>query len=224
MAFSAYDAQGRLRKHPLQGTSLGVDPKRKTERKQFRELHTEAMGIGHLGREGMKERLKGRFRSFGQPQVQRLGALAEQRGGLEQQFQGFQNPEEEQRLVSEIERYSDLFDQVPTVGGEGAQYSFGWYARLPKDAKGEVQAHFDSLTKKQRTIQGIEQWDPEVFSASYFRDQGAKAETAHKEYLANVSTEVDRINQEFIPIQEETIEREQRLSDRIDLYNLFLGA
>ena len=91
MAISAYDPSGRLKKHALLGTSLAVDPTRTAQRGQFEELHKEAALSGG-GREAMKGRLTGRFQQFGQPQVERLSEIAEQKAGFETEARDLRDP------------------------------------------------------------------------------------------------------------------------------------
>lgn len=47
---------------------------------------------------------------------------------------------------------------------------------------------------------------------------------AQRTYEQRVSDEIDRINEQYIPLGTEAAEREARMADRMDLYNMFLGG
>jgi len=81
MAISAYK-QGKLKKNPLLGTSLAVDPNREAERESFQALYGEAREIANEGRSGMVKRLSERYQDFGRPHVAEMGRLGAERSRL----------------------------------------------------------------------------------------------------------------------------------------------
>ena len=99
MALSAYDEEGRLKKHALRGTGLGAATggEEVKQRKQFEELHAEAQRTG-MTREGMKATLQSRFDQYGGRQQSRMAQIAEQRTGLEARYAASGDAETERRF------------------------------------------------------------------------------------------------------------------------------
>ncbi len=107
MALSAYDDEGRLKKHALQGTGLAIQTGAKAEgrRERFGALHEEARA-GKFTREQMTDRLQGRFEEYGGGQQGRISQIAEKTGAMEARYAASKDPE--------AERYFQLYAQ-----GEG---------------------------------------------------------------------------------------------------------
>ena len=99
MALSAYDEDGRQKKHALQGTGLGAatDKPGTAQREQFRELHQEALSE-NLTEAQMKTRLQGRFDQWGGHQQSRLAEIAKQRGEMDERYASTGDPEAERRF------------------------------------------------------------------------------------------------------------------------------
>jgi hypothetical protein len=125
MALSAYDEEGRLKKHALQGTGLGAatDKKGSAQRAQFSKLHEEAMEQ-NLSEEQMKTRLQGRMDEFGGHQQNRLAEIAKQRGGMEERYAATEDPTAEKRF--------EIYDQQ----GFG-----GW--KFDDEFRGEARADWE---------------------------------------------------------------------------------
>lgn len=245
MAISAYDPSGRLRKHALLGTSFAVDPERKKEREQFKTLYGEAkLGAGK-GREFMRGRLESQAKAFEQEQASRLAQLAGEKAGFEEQYSQLNDPELEKRFqeyqqfmtgpsASDTGKFIDYNYLIK--GPQGipeevlTEASKSWYAMSPKERSEWSQTHahpgkklpgkLDFWTAKKwnkRRPWVVGQLAQNIWANKY----GAQSQQAYQQKLTKAQ---EKINTAYMALQEEEAGRQQRLADRIDFYNMFLGG
>ena len=74
------------------------------------------------------------------------------------------------------------------------------------------------LSKKRDFAQGVA---GHMARTKFEKEYGSGAQESYEE---NIMKEVDKINESYIPLQEEEEERNKRLQDRMELYNMFLGG
>jgi hypothetical protein len=279
MPVSAYDAEGRLKKHALAGTSLAVDPSREAQRRQFGELYEEAKTDPAGGREAMLSRLSERYGDYEKQQASRLAEIASRKSMFDKEVSGLRDP----ALEESFERYKDTNARDEDI--------YRWReSHMPAEMLDEAKKKFEGMTWEERRAWAQESIDPSVEGADLlitpsvtpergdalkalknvsklqkgdfrwdqvlpslkkkaplsekkyweelggvklrqyyggkmakqlYREQYAGKEAA---YLKKISDEVERINEQYIPLQEEEYERTQRLQDRVELYNMFLGG
>jgi len=292
MPVSAFDAEGRLKKHALAGTSLAVDKDRLVKKRIFQNLYKEARADPNAGREGMLNKLTSRYQAFGQPQTERLAEIASQKAGFEAEAGGLRNLGQEE----EFGRYNEWQDSREQNKWTEANFNT---MHVPEEIRAATDAAFENMTWQERRDWAREQdfaargmGYPKVLKTKgekddakwkgiasqtqsthaataflgfspagkiiqkllgkkppptekkywsklgkmtglekfykgrmakniYEQQQGAEAQKAYQE---QISAEVDRINEQYIPLAKEEGEREKRLADRADLYNLFLGG
>lgn len=260
MPVSAYDQSGRLKKHALAGTSLAVDPDRAEQRSQFQELHKEARTAGAKGRETMVNTLTDRYKKFGNPQMERLSEIAEQKQGFETQAAGLRDRKLEQGFAEytknvEADQKNKVYKgrnlHMPDEVLQGAKTKLdemSWEERkewadnrdmyatdmgykalgqgLGQGYRGapgsKMAATLDKqYWKKQGGKKRREYYQGKMATQMYDEKYGAAKQRAYEE---NFNKEVDRINESYIPLQEEEGQRQERLADRAELYNLFVGG
>jgi len=257
MPVSAYDQSGRLKKHALAGTSLAVDPDRAKQRSQFQELHKEARTAGAKGRETMVTKLTDRYKKFGNPQMERLAEIAEQKQGFETEAGGLRDRKLEQRFT-EFEKNSEA--------DRSARNNLPRNLHMPDDVKMEAEEKLKGMGWEERRdyFGNKDVWDTGMgysllgqgkgvgskisqampgYEEQYWKKLGGKKRRGYyhgkmasrvyadkygaekqRAYEANFNKEVDRINESYIPLQEEEGQRQERLADRAELYNLFVGG
>lgn len=261
MPVSAYDASGRLKKHALAGTSLAVDPGRAAERKQFGKLHEEATAAAGEGRQFMEDKLKQRFKSFGEPQQARLAEIAAQKKAFEVETRGLQDPEKEagfarwekdsaENIAKKQHRWREL--DMPEEFLSGAKKKLKgmdwkerrawasdrdmWQTQKGYDRLGGGEGSYAKAFggKTSRAKNWEKNWWKKLGGTKarqYYGGKMAKqmyedqyGPNAAGAYMKDLSDEVDRINAAYIPLREEEGERQQRLADRVEMYNMFLGG
>lgn len=254
MAISAYGPSGRLKKHALLGTSFAVDPKQELKRKQFETLYGEAKLAAGEGREPMLGALQSRFKGFEEEQAGRLAKLAEQKGAFEQQYAELNNPEVEenfkkyQEFLAKGEKGTN--PEKFKGYGSGAARGIPWMMRAPQGLPEEViteawqqwhgmtpeeqsewsrtHSHFGKKLPKKLNFQTAKKWDkrqPWVvgqLAQNIWADMYGTQK--QQEYQENLTKAQEKINTAYTSLQGEEAGRQQRLADRIDLYNMFLGA
>jgi hypothetical protein len=62
------------------------------------------------------------------------------------------------------------------------------------------------------------------FNANWFEKNISGAASQRAAYDKNLNSEVDRLNQQYIPLQEQEAGRKKRIQSRLELYNMFLGG
>lgn len=231
MAVSAYTREGKLKKHALLGTSFGTDPTRRQARAKFKGLYEEARGAsgrGGGGKDVMKGRLQSRFDEFGKGQVSRLGEISGRQQQLQTEIAGLRDPEKEAEYDKDIAAFDAWSEQRADLNPESRFGGLSAYEpEIPEEYRSRAGAALAGMTKAdkrafgQRTghVANVAQFYPQWFKENIGAAQGKK-----QTYEQQISSEVDRINKEFIPLQTEAAGRKKRIADRLELYNMFLGA
>lgn len=94
-------------------------------------------------------------------------------------------------------------------------------ANVPKEIRSEIKKAYWDLKPSERKKYGRES----VFAREYVKGKAADIEAAQTDYQRRIDEEVESINRQYLqPLAEESAERQQRIADRIELYNMFLGA
>jgi hypothetical protein len=229
MAVSAYDAAGRLKKNPLLGTSFASDPTRALEREQYMGLHSEAKG---RTREEMEGLLTSRFQAYGRPQMTKLEELAEQEAGIQQEYAGLRDPEEElgfQKQIQKAGKFLAPYDQSQYRTKTGKLKTGAIYKTLPTSEKQGIKQAWKLLSGKEKqsykkTAKGKKGGGIASFAQAEFMRQQRAAQKARSDYTDRINEEIDQLNERYIPIQQDIASRESKLADRVDFYNMFLGV
>jgi hypothetical protein len=224
---AAYDEMGRLKKNALLGTSLAVDPNRATQRQAFNDLYGEAKEAATqgMGREGFLSRLSSRYGDYERSQHQTLGELARQSQGFVSEAQKLRDFEKEDELRQRASKFRDMTSGLKGKDGKLEAAEFGQLKKSAPALVDEAQQKWKKMTPiekaEQKVGKGVNQ---RRWIMDYVLGGEKRAMDEHAAYEANINQEVDRINSSLIPIQQEYADRQQRLADRVELYNLFLGA
>lgn len=219
---AAYDVEGRLKKHALLGTSLAVDPYRKEQREKFKSLYGEAKSAAGqgIGREGMIGRLQTRWQEFGQPQMSRLGEIAREKGTLQTEAAGLGDVEKEARF-SEYEKWI----AQPSKAIKSERFKRLAKGGIPQEFLDEAKKEYDSLSKLDKDIYAKEhEINPTLgaFAKYLWAERyGTPAQQAYKE---QISAEVDKLQGRYQTLEEEEMERQEKLRSRAEFYNMFLGV
>lgn len=268
MAISAYGPQGRLKKHPLLGTSMLSDPSRKDAVKQFRGLHQEAVASKDTSRAAGVKRLSKKYETFAAPHTTRLGEIAKLQKGLGEKSQALRDPAREAKLTEKQKEYQEISSKLEGLSGqalvdahktttyqqgvEAAKYyhdlrtrnkaidlGFGggadWVKREATTPTGDDPIYRASEwpgaaggSPENAIEAGLFGVGPGVAGSQYFKNyyamRLAEAQGQTTNYEDKVNAEIDMLNQSFLPLEEERVDRSKRLQDRADLYNMFLGT
>ena len=229
---SAYDASGRLKKHALLGTSLAADPTRTAERKRYESLHEEAKGFAGQGRAPMLTQLQSRWQEYGSGQQKRLQKIADLKGGFEEEYADVvrPDPKEESRFAA-YDKYieEEGFKKKKVAGLKRKGVPADFLSEAREQYRADKKQYRSERTAARRTEKaGFDPGPAPVkpgLRGRYVKSQweeryGGAGEQAYRD---QITAEVDKINQQYIPLQEEEFERQERLANRVDLYNLFLG-
>jgi len=188
MAVAAYTGRGLLRKNPLLGSSLDIDPARAGVREQYMSvLYPEARQQASKGREGMVRTLSERYKRFGDPHTERLKQIRSELSTLT----GEAGTLETEQLEAQKEG-TRLKEKATTAASKKKKTFFLDYAGKRKYAKQERAAR-------------------------------SEAEALKRAYLERKQRLMD-IGAISTPLAEEQTKRERKLTERSDLYNLFLGV
>lgn len=240
MPISAFSDEGLLKKNALQGTSLESDPDREASRRRFESLHEEARA-GNLNQEQMQSRLAGRFQQFGNAQNERLAQIAQEQQTMLGEAKNLRNPENQKRFAqyqggamnkefrqqSKEEWKEESGEHLPkrrkknTVPQQKAfeAYLIRKYGNYGAWGKAARKADDQDDWKLYRDKQNRK-------NSRKYRQASWKEQYGNVAFRSNeqrISDEVDRINEKFLPNQQEAGERRARLQDRMELYNMFLG-
>ncbi len=100
MPISAYDEEGRLKKHALQGTGLGsaTDSETMKQAAQFEAIHEEAQAR-NLGQGEMQGILQSRATTFNEQQQSRLSQIAEQQDAMNTRYEATGDEKLEERFA-----------------------------------------------------------------------------------------------------------------------------
>lgn len=221
---SAYDTSGRLKKHALLGTSLAVDPTREAERRAFEELHAEAAASPGATRQDFVNRLSQRYAGMESEQNVRLADIARQRGDFETQARGLRDLEKEDKLRDDLSKFRDWTSRYRN------QEEFGrnpnprkWKNLVAREAIDQANKLWRRMTPQEKYEAKLQYGGQQKWMRDYVMSGEGRTRDAQKAYETDLNARIDQINAGYIPLQEEATQRQQRLADRVDLYNLFLG-
>lgn len=214
---TAYDTQGRLKKHPLLGTALGVDPSRAEEREQFLTLHKEATSIAGEGRKGMEGRLASRYAERTASEQQALGGLGSQYAELQKQGASLRDPSKDKELAE-------------AVASSRADWSNVQSAKKLVQITPELQTKF----KEQMGLdpRGFRKWKRKHKTPisraeaiqKHFGGKLSEVELQQKEYEEELEEKASALQAQGAPIAAEMQRRKGKLEDMIYSYNMFLGV
>jgi hypothetical protein len=160
MPISAYDSEGRLKKHALKGTSFAVDPSRSAQRQQFGELYNEAKANPAGGREAMLGKLKSRFTKYGNQQNNRLSDLAKQKELLSGQGPGLRDTDYE----ADLDRYTQWQEQYGDQPWVEKNFKT---THIPQDVLDETNERFEGMGwREKRDWAEGQEWNKRVWSLS----------------------------------------------------------
>jgi len=212
MAISAY-RQGKLKKNPLLGSSLAVDPNREQERKDFMSLYGEAKQIAGEGRAGMVRRLSERYQKFGAPHVQQMEGFGTERDKLA-------------AIDTSKERMGAKKEYAAAQAGKTAADA----PRLSKKGWLKYDERFTTEQKKLLSadrkarfgVKGAQQqWSRKVAEArKYYAGQAAQKKEAYEGLVAENTARVAQIG----TLTGKYNEQRGLLQARADQYNRFLGV
>lgn len=276
----AYDAQGRLKKRALLGTSFAVDPTKSKQREQFKALHEEAKTRAGQGRDFMLGQVQDRWQNFEEDQTSKLQALAEQKQGFASELAGVRDPEEEARF--------EAYRELKAMSNQPGQYRNLAKAGIPEEFLKEAEREYYKLHPSRQQVKGslLPSERARMEQAGLLRRGGGgssvldkqlkplktlgkikpikkigkkikkffggksekerekekeikrqrnlakyvkqKLEEQYNEQLARdyeerAAAETERFQRSYMTAQEEENMRMQRLADRAELYNMFLG-
>jgi hypothetical protein len=208
MAVSAYRG-GQLKKNPLLGTALGVDPSRAGERERFSQLHTEAKGMAGKGRAGMESSLARRYARFSETNQAALGSLGGQYRSLQDEARGLRDPDREAELAENISTREGRIERFS--GKKGRKLA---RKRFKKDVKSGKISRSDA----------IKHWGER---SKYIQDRAqtnlGTAKTAQQTYETGIADSTKALQGRGQEIEGEMERRTSALHQRISDYNLFLG-
>jgi len=226
---SAYDTEGRLKKHALMGTSFATDPYKKKERTQFQTLYGEAKeAASHgIGQEGMLKRLQSDWQGYASNQLSRLEQIAKEREMIQSEgeanISALTDPEKEKRFTA-YQQWASLSPQTQQHTGIYKLTNMG----IPSDFVKEAKRAYLNMNQSDRKAYAKDHGVPanretmSTFIKNLWQDKyGTPQEQAYKEKL---SAEVDKLQGRLVPLQEEEIDRQERLASRAELYSMFLGV
>lgn len=223
MALAAYDAQGRLKKHALLGTSLAVDPNRASQRQAFEDLYGEAKQAASqgVGREGFLNTLSNRYGAYERGSTQSLNELARQAHGFEDEASKLRDREFEDEVRTRASKFRDMTSGLKDIDAT----KFRKVRKAASPLVDEAQQKWKQMTPQERANYTVNKgMNRKQFAMDYVLGGEKRAMDEYAAYEAKINQEVDRINANYIPLQQEYADRQQRLADRVELYNLFLGA
>lgn len=150
MAVSAYSAEGLLKKNPLLGTSLGVDPTRVAQAQKFGELHERAKGFTQ-DRAGFQKVIGGEYEAL---QKQGLADLATQQADLGTTRTALKGHQAREFDINEMITYAqETGGLISRAGPRGQAF------QIPKRARGfeagnpliarEAQTYWDELGRRE---------------------------------------------------------------------------
>lgn len=208
MAISAY-REGRLKKNPLLGTSLAIDPNRVAMRSGYQDLIKEARATANEGREGMLRRLSERYGSLQAEHQPRLTAIPKEIAALEADARTWIDYDKYQKMQ---QRAGSANKYLTELGRSDP--SMGYQPMIEGDFKTEVDAAFKEAKKT----------NPRLDKATFSRDYMTKAVRDLSEFESGIQARIADVNaRQYFPLKEEAALRQKTLRDRADLYNAFLG-
>lgn len=230
---SAFSSEGLLKKHALRGTSLASDPTRAVERGKFQALHAEATTQG-WDREQMTAQLTDRYKNFSGQQQTALADIARRKNLGEDDYEAIDNPE----LNEDFKRYNAgvQSDEFRTETKNEWRDSGVRHKKHMKNAtKSDIAAATDYFAKKQGTKKGwftkdqYEKWAKRqnrkslsaVRTPQWEERAGVNAQNREEN---RINAEIARINETYIPLEQNQAQREARLRSRMEMYNMFLGS
>jgi len=209
MAISAY-RQGKLKKNPLLGSSLAVDPNRAQERKDFMSLYGEAKEVAGEGRAGMVRRLSERYQKFGAPHVKQMEGFGAERDKLA-------------AVDTSKERMGARRELASADAGVAAGKQWLSKAGLKKfDAYSPSQQQvLEDARVKQYGEKGKQfQWRRKLaHGKKYYNELAAKKKEAYEGLVTENTARVARIG----TLTGQYNEQRGMLQARADQYNRFLG-
>lgn len=216
MALSAYSSEGNLKKNPLLGTSLAVDPRRKAMRQGFLDLYGEAKKSAGEGRGGMLRRLSERNAALG----------AANQADLERIPKQLQQLQDEASSYVDEDKLKDLTERAATAekwmeDQNKAQSARGYKgAHIKSEYDKEIQdawKNLDWADQRKRQSYG----DYNRFKEVYLEDMVNQLSN----YRNSVNSRVASLNKlQYLPLLEQQKLVTKTLNDRADLYNAFLGG
>jgi len=216
MAVSAYNSEGNLKKNPLLGTSLAVDPNRKGMRQGFLDLYGEAKQRAGEGREGMLRRLSERNASLGAANQAELEGIPKKLKFLEDEAASYVDEDKLEDLTKRASTAQKWIEEQNKA--QGARGYKG--TTIKSDYDKEIQDAWKNLDwgdQRKRQSYG----DYNKFKEIYLEDMVNQL----NEYTGNVNSRVASLNKlQYLPLLEQQRLVTKTLNDRADLYNAFLGG
>ena len=230
---AAFDTEGRLKKHALRGTSLASDPTRAVERGQFKELHAEAKTKG-WGRKQMTAQLTDRYKTFAGEQQRSLADIARKKGLAMDKYES-RNLGGDEALEEDFSRYnagvrSEEFDvrtksewrgqdlRVSEVKSKASKKDMAawtdYAAEHGKNAWSEKSYKNWAERKNKKSLASFRkpQWEEQAGLAAQNREEN------------RINDEIAKINETYIPLEQNQAQRQARLRSRMEMYNMFLGS
>jgi len=205
MAISAY-RDGRLKKNPLLGTSLAVDPNRQVMRQGFMDLYSTAKGRGVAeGRPGMLAELADQYSRLGQIHQPRLAQIPQEYTDIATEASSYSNPEDLARISQRSTTAQKYLEDLSKITKGKKKIN------LSSEYKNEIDAAY-----KEAGSPG----DKDRFTKEYLSNMSSEL----KAYQDQASAKAQQLHTyKYTPLAEEETQRRRILQDRADLFNAFLG-
>lgn len=202
---SAY-SHGNLKKNPLLGTSLAVDPNRQAMRQGFNDLYSEAKSRGTgEGRSGMLSELASQYASLGQYHSPRLAQIPNEYADIATEASSYSSPKEIERLSKRSTTAQKYLDDLSKITKGKKKI------KLIPAYKSEIDAAYKEAGRP---------GDKNRFTRDYLSNMASEFKT----YTSAASAKSQKLHDErYIPLAEEETQRRRSLQDRADLFNAFLG-
>jgi len=202
---SAY-RDGRLKKNPLLGTSLAVDPNRQAMRQGFMDLYGLAKnrGVGE-GRPGMLAELADQNARLGQIHAPRLAQMPQAYTDIATEAGSYSDPKEIERLSGRSTSAQKYLDDLAKITKGKKKIN------LHPDYKVEIDTAYREAGSP---------GDKDRFTKSYLSSMASE----YKAYTDQAAAKAQALHTtKYTPLVEEETERRRILQDRADLFNAFLG-
>ncbi len=228
---SAFNTQGLLKKHALRGTSLAADPTRAVERGEFQALHSEAKKKG-WDREQMTASLTDRYKNFSGKQQTALADISRKKKLGEDDYEAMDNPE----LNEDFKRYnSGVMNREFKVRMKNEWRDSGVrHKKTMENATKRDKAAFYDYAEgtKGKSIfskDDYKKWARksnkrslrELRKPQWEERAGVNAQNREEN---RINDEIARINETYIPLEQNQAQRQARLRSRMEMYNMFLGS